>query len=345
MRTRRNRGFTLVEVLVVILIITILIGLLLPAVQMAREASRRSQCQNNLKQIGVAMQLHENALMELPSGGWGAHWVGDPDRGSGTKQPGGWVYQILPYMDFQALYDLRFEAAEAAGAAPKADAGPPDPPPPSKDNKLALRARMQATQIPGFNCPSRRSRGPYPHTATEAVINSDPTTSDARSDYAANGGDLFFDAGAGPALAEIDKYAWPLTSGCTGVIFMRSVLSLDDISDGKPQTYLVAEKYLDPNHYSDGADPGDDFSMFTGHSSDTIRWALGPGTGDAAAGVLRRDQPGLTNEQAFGGAHPGAFNAVFCDGSVRAIKYEIDPEVHRRMANRKDGLVVEVDGR
>ena len=117
MRTRRNRKFTLVEVLVVILIITILIGLLLPAVQMAREASRRSQCQNNLKQIGVAMQLHENALMELPSGGWGAHWVGDPDRGSGAKQPGGWVYQILPYMDFQALYDLRFEAADAAGSA------------------------------------------------------------------------------------------------------------------------------------------------------------------------------------------------------------------------------------
>ena len=340
MRSGRNNGFTLVEVLVVILIITILIGLLLPAVQMAREASRRSECQNNLKQIGVAMQLHENALMRLPSGGWGAHWVGDPDRGSGAKQPGGWIYQILPYMDFQALYDLRFEAsqAESDGTTTSAD-------------KDALAARLQATQIPGFNCGSRRSRGPYPHTVADSAINSDATTHDARSDYAANGGDVVFDAGDGPAVADIDTYSWPVSTTCTGVIFMRSSLSIDDVSDGKPQTYLVAEKYVDPEHYDDGADPGDDFSMFAGHSSDTIRWAVGNGTGTTGgtgdttttAGTLRRDYPGFANDQAFGSAHPGTFNAVFCDGSVRAISYEIDPEVHRRMANRKDGLVVDLN--
>ena len=188
MRCGRKRGFTLIEVLVVILVIAILIGLLLPAVQMAREASRRSQCQNNLKQIGVAILLHENALMRLPSGGWGAHWVGDPDRGSGERQPGSWVYQILPYMDFQALYDLNFDTVQPGSG--------------SAGDKNALTARLQATQIPGFSCASRRSGGPYPHTVSEAVINSDATTRDARCDYAANGGDVVFDAGNGPALAQ-----------------------------------------------------------------------------------------------------------------------------------------------
>ena len=337
MRNGKTRGFTLVEVLVVILIITILIGMLLPAVQMAREASRRSQCQNNLKQIGVAIQLHENALMRLPSGGWGEQWVGDPDRGTGIRQPGGWVYQILPYMDFQALYDLQFDelATVSTGSGDSADSSTKD----------ALRARLQATQIPGFNCASRRSRGPYPHTASETAVNSDATTNDARCDYAANGGDFVFDAGTGPGVDNVDDYSWPLTTECTGVIFMRSNLSLDDVSDGKPQTYLVAEKYVNPEHYDDGEDAGDNFSMFSGHSSDTIRWATVASSSSSTdtSTTLRRDYPGFANAEAFGSAHPGTFNAVFCDNSVRAISYELDPEVHRRMANRKDGLVVDPD--
>lgn len=321
MRFKRTGGFTLIELLVVIMIIAILMGLLLPAVQMARNAARRSQCQNNLKQIGLASFLHESALGELPSGGWGEQWVGDPNRGTGVNQPGGWVYQILPYMDFKELHDLRFEAADdpSAGGADNND----------------LTARLLATQIPGFNCPSRRSRGPYPHTNTLNAINSASTQRDARCDYAANGGDIFFDAGTGPAtITDIDNHEWSLTTVCTGVIFMRSALSIDDVLDGKSQTYLVGEKYVDPSHYDDGADPGDDSSMFCGHSSDTIRWA---------SGVLRADQPGFTNQQAFGSAHSGAFNAVFCDGSVRRIKYEVDPETHRRMMNRKDHLVVDVN--
>ncbi len=116
MRCGQNKGFTLIEVLVVILIISVLVGMVLPAVQMAREASRRSQCQSKLKQIGVAIHLHENTQMRLPSGGWGAHWIGDPNRGSGVTQPGGWVYQILPYMDYEALYDLRFNAVQKASS-------------------------------------------------------------------------------------------------------------------------------------------------------------------------------------------------------------------------------------
>ena len=137
----RAGGFTLVELLVVITIIGILVSLLLPAVQGARESARRNTCSNNLRQIGIAALAHESQMGFLPTGGWGWQWAGDPDRGFTAKQPGGFFYNILPFMEQAAVHDL--------------GAGLPD------QQKDTLIAQAAATPMSTFICPSRRAVAPY----------------------------------------------------------------------------------------------------------------------------------------------------------------------------------------
>src|SRR6187397_1757547 len=110
MRIRRSAGFTLIELLVVIAIIAVLIALLLTAVQQAREAARRSQCKNNLKQIGLALHNYHDVANGLPQGWIGVNAMGQPfvDGGNGW----GWAARILPQMDQAPLYNtLNFSLA------------------------------------------------------------------------------------------------------------------------------------------------------------------------------------------------------------------------------------------
>ena len=94
----------------VIAIIGILIALLLPAVQAARESARQLTCATNLKQLSLAVINHQDTHGFYPTGGWGWDWVGDPDRGFGNqpdpKQPGGWVFSILPFIEQEDLWAL-----------------------------------------------------------------------------------------------------------------------------------------------------------------------------------------------------------------------------------------------
>ena len=138
-----QRGFTLVELLVVIAIIGILVALLLPAIQAAREAARRKQCMNHLKQIGLASQLVLDTYKTFPSAGIGPH-PGIKLRGNAVLGPSeqdiGWAYQILPFIEEQAIYDLR---------GPNPDA--------TEILAVDVEKIVGAKVVPFYNCPSRRA--------------------------------------------------------------------------------------------------------------------------------------------------------------------------------------------
>src|SRR4051812_230514 len=151
---RHAQAFTLVELLVVIAIIGILIALLLPAVQSAREAARAVQCENNLKQLGLAAQTHVNAYKFFPTGGWSYHWIGDPDRGFGVNQPGGWPYNLLPFLEEAPLRKY------GKGMAPL--------------DKYKALSQMEAQVAPSFICPSRRGLT-VPKTIIDDLYNDDNT--------------------------------------------------------------------------------------------------------------------------------------------------------------------------
>ena len=164
-----RRAFTLVELLVVIAIIGVLVALLLPAVQSAREAARRIECQNHLKQIGLAILNHADAQKILPTGGWGGGWVGDPDRGFGKDQPGGWIHNVLPFIEEQQIRDMGRNAASDA-------------------DKRRLLGQCDAMPISSFNCPSRRPSITYPNDLGFTPRNADRNLQHARADYAACAG-------------------------------------------------------------------------------------------------------------------------------------------------------------
>jgi hypothetical protein len=318
----RPRGWraavTLVECLIAIGIIGLLLGILWPAVQAAREAARRANCQNNLRQIALAFSLHEDSQGVWPSGGWGWRWHGDPDRGFGVRQPGGWAFNVLPFLDQAALRE------KGAGAPPGV--------------KKAEARAMAETPLEIFICPSRRAVAAYPFLSTPGFWNMDTPTVTARGDYAANAGDqepgLY---GPGPSsLAEGDSpgYTWPKSLN-TGICFRRSRMRTTDVRDGASYTYLVAEGYLDAAQYTTGEATNDDQGLYAGYDRDTLRVTH-------PAYPPLPDLPGHSSDHSFGSAHPAGFQAALCDGSVRTIPYTVDTEVHRRLGNRRDRKVVQL---
>ncbi len=171
-RNQRSSAFTLVELLVVITIIGILIALLLPAVQAAREAARQTQCRNNLKQLALACLNHEQIQGFFPTGGWGTLWDGDPDRGFSVQQMGPWTYNILPYLEQQAIHDV------GAGQ--------------DFNTKKTIFMQRETLPLAMFCCPTRRKVGLTPMTtvsqsAPAQNMNQPPAIT--RSDYAINAGD------------------------------------------------------------------------------------------------------------------------------------------------------------
>ena len=302
----------------VIAIIGILMALLLPAVQAARGAARRTHCSHNLKQIGLAFHPHHQNLKTFPSGGWGWYWVGDPDRGTGKKQPGSWIYSTLPFIEQPMVYEIGSD-------------GMPD-----SITATQMAGAAKATEVPleAFICPARRRPRLYPRVIVAPVpgghaYNADPVPHVSRSDYAANAGDVKVFWGGGPNPTDgFAGIGFLDMTASNGISHQRSEVSIAMVLDGTSNTYMVGEKYLNVLDYMTGLDLSDDHSMLAGDDFDVHAW-----TDEAPL----RDRPGLAQWWRFGSPHPGSFQVVLCDGSVRKISYEIDATVHRWLGNRRDG--------
>ena len=338
------RGTTLVELLVVVPIIATIIGLLLPAVQAARESSRRSKCLANLRQIALACLMHETAQGALPTGGWGGAWVGDPDRGFDDRQPGGWVFNILDYAEEPAL--------RAAGAGELSGQG-----------KAEQVRRRLAAPLPLFVCSSRRPAAVWPFVVGKLHLTAVPETVSiappgeasaeslaglARGDYAAcmgsglppahyRSGGSVDRASVGDLMRDSD---WEVSFGPSpdGVVFRRSRVRLAEITDGLSRTLLVGEKFLDPAAMVAGTSPDDDQSLYSGHDRDVLRTGCVPPQADRAGYDPATTYGGFPPPIAFGSSHPAGCGMASCDGAVRTVSYDVDRDVFRGSAGRNDGL-------
>jgi type II secretory pathway pseudopilin PulG len=313
--------------LVVIAIIGILVALLLPAVQAAREAARRNQCQNNLKQLSLAMLNYESAQKALPSGGWGWHWMGDPDGGYGPTQPGSWVYNIAPFIEEANIRTV------AQGL-------------PLAQKRIELM-KLAETPITTMNCPSRRVSRPYTYYyASDAYRNMNTPKVAVRGDYGAC---------MSGKIPPTDGFAEPLTlaEGATtfnwelfernklgtypdgrirhldGVVVYHRTVKLRQISDGLSKTYMLAEKWMIIPHYETGQLDWDDQTYYLGFDQDT---------NISSYALPLQDSP-LDVRMSFrmGSAHTTMFNTAFCDGSVHPISYAIDIAVHQALGSRNGG--------
>jgi len=331
MRGRKSSGFTLVELLVVIAIIGILVGLLLPAVQAAREAARRMQCSNNLKQIGLAMHNHADSRRKLPT-----LYI----RGSGETP---WTVQILPYLEQGNVYNawdiMNVSAYYRLGA-----------------NPTEVAARQ--AQIPSYFCPSRRGPGSQlSKDNNNRAIAGFPTFNigGGLGDYAAVGGGnngTFHLQGSLRWTG--DRSTFNLNTGTprwriTNFVYVTDFATM---SDGTSNTALVGEKHIISGQEGFGAvqvngPASGDGSFFNDDAPQWFTRLMGRQTVSAGVFLDRNFAKGPKDSfrpgERFGSYHPGVCQFVFGDGSVRSLGTTIDILVLTNIALPDDGQVISAE--
>jgi len=304
----RQRGFTLVELLVVIAIIGVLVALLLPAVQAAREAARRTQCVNHLKQIGLACHNYHDTYGLLPNSRHDANFT--------------WMTMILPQVEQPALF-----------AKWKLDNG----------SFYSQLAECREARIPVYYCPSRRTSGSAKFTDEPQDNQTSPLYKSATGDYAictgdssVNGGD-YWQWNGEQTPANGVGILWngnmstdpPVLPG--GPKFKGTALR--EVTDGTSNTFLGGDKHVyikGLNNFSYG--DGGAFNGDKGHSHRSVgpNLPLAKGAHDQTA-------------RAFGSWHPSVTNFVMVDGSVRAIQNNTNATMLGYLAGKDDGQVVKID--
>lgn len=310
-----RRGFTLVELLVVIAIIGILIALLLPAINGAREAGRRTQCRNHLKQMGLAILNHESAWAVFPTGGdtpWPeleTYIVGGQPSGPRT-QGLGWAFQILPYMEQRAAYNIKTQAA------------------------------LEKTVMPDYFCPSRRT---IAYDEGRVLMDYASATPD---DELNNPENMWYGSTWEVAYGKtykgvIVRTNWDVhtSSGRQQAADSSNPTRLIDITDGTAHTLVIGEKRLNPEEYN-GGDWCDDRGWTDGWDPDTVRSTSVPPGPDTSQPITMPNGAALDYCYCFGSAHAGVCHFAFADGSIHAVDYGIEPQVFNWLGDRCDGQTI-----
>jgi prepilin-type N-terminal cleavage/methylation domain-containing protein len=319
-----RRAFTLIELLVVIAIIAVLIGLLLPAVQKVREAAARSQCSNNLHQLGVAMQTFHDSYGALPFARVGA------------IPSGSWAVLITPYIEQNALWtsfstNLGSDVAlyRLSGNIPVSMNNILDC---TKSTTPGVPLLKQAVNAPVslFVCPSRRNAG--------FVSQLGPPTTTGKfegicSDYAVCFGDNNFDTGAFPIHGK----------GGVQTIGLR----ITDIKDGTSNTLMLGEKHISRSGSGgDGSDMGNikyDFCIYWGGTGNSAsNSSIGRQAGSNFPLVININDATYANNAggSFGSWHTDLVQFVFCDGSVHGLSTSVSATTLGLLANVNDGLAI-----